>query len=43
MQRPTEDRYVITAGELKDRMTVLMGGRAAEYIVFGDFATGLHR
>lgn len=40
MQRPTEDRYVITAGELTDRMAVLMGGRAAEYVVFGDFSTG---
>jgi cell division protease FtsH len=40
MQRPTEDRYVITAGELTDRMAVLMGGRAAEFVVFGDFSTG---
>ena len=40
MQRPTEDRYVITAGELLDRMAVLMGGRAAEQIAFGDFSTG---
>lgn len=40
MQRPTEDRYVITSGELTDRMAVLMGGRAAEQIAFGDFSTG---
>ncbi|MBN9311244.1 ATP-dependent zinc metalloprotease FtsH, partial [Devosia sp.] len=40
MQRPTEDRYVITAGELKDRMAVLMGGRAAEHLTFGDYSTG---
>ncbi len=40
MQRPTEDRYVITAGELTDRMAVLMGGRAAEFVIFGDFSTG---
>jgi len=40
MQRPTDDRYVITAGELKDRMTVLLGGRAAESLVFGDLSTG---
>ena len=40
MQRPTEDRYVITAGELRDRMTVLMGGRAAELLMFGDYSTG---
>lgn len=40
MQRPTEDRYVITAGELKDRMAILMGGRAAEQVVFNEFSTG---
>lgn len=40
MQRPTEDRYIITAGELRDRMAVLMGGRAAEFTVFGDYSTG---
>ena len=40
MQRPTEDRYVITASELTDRMAVLMGGRAAEFVEFGDFSTG---
>jgi len=40
MQRPTDDRYVITAGELRNRMAVLMGGRAAEALVFGDTSTG---
>lgn len=40
MQRPTDDRYVIAAGELEDRMAVLMGGRAAELIVLGDTSTG---
>ena len=40
MRRPTEDRYVITAGELKDRMAILMGGRAAEQVVFSEFSTG---
>ena len=40
MQRPTDDRYVITAGELRDRMVVLMGGRAAELLVLGDVSTG---
>ncbi len=40
MQRPTDDRYVITAGELTDRMAVLMGGRAAEQIGFREFSTG---
>ena len=40
MQRPTEDRYLITTGELRDRMIVLMGGRAAEEIIFGEVSTG---
>ena len=40
MQRPTDDRYVITAGELRDRIAVLMGGRAAEAVVFGEISTG---
>ena len=40
MQRPTEDRFLITLGELKDRMTVLMAGRAAESLVFGEVSTG---
>lgn len=40
MQRPTEDRFLITFGELKDRMVVLLAGRASEEIVFGDVSTG---
>ena len=40
MQRPTEDRFLITAGELKDRMVVLMAGRAAEELIFGEISTG---
>ena len=40
MQRPTENRFLITMGELKDRMTVLLAGRAAEEIVFGDVSIG---
>lgn len=40
MQRPTEDRFLITFCELKDRMTVLMAGRAAEDIVFQEVSTG---
>ncbi len=40
MQRPTEDRFLITAGELKDRMVVLMAGRAAEELIFGEVSTG---
>ncbi|MHC2791865.1 cell division protease FtsH [Mesorhizobium jarvisii] len=40
MQRPTEDRFLITVSELKDRMVVLMGGRAAEEVIFGEVSTG---
>ncbi|AQZ51789.1 ATP-dependent zinc metalloprotease FtsH [Martelella mediterranea] len=40
MQRPTEDRFLITAGELRDRMVVLLAGRAAEDIVYGEISTG---
>jgi len=40
IQRPTEDRYLMTRAELENRMAVLMGGRAAEYVVFAHFSTG---
>jgi len=40
MQRPTEDRFLITTRELKDRMVVLLAGRAAEQVVFGEVSTG---
>ncbi|MBX6393306.1 MAG: cell division protein FtsH, partial [Burkholderiales bacterium] len=40
MQRPTDDRYLITRRELMDRMTVLLAGRAAEQLVFGEVSTG---
>lgn len=41
MQRPTEDRFLLTVSELKNRITVLMGGRAAEQLIFdGDISTG---
>ncbi len=40
LQRPTEDRFLITATELKDRMAVLMAGRAAEKLVYGEISTG---
>jgi cell division protease FtsH len=40
MQRPTDDRYLITMRELKDRIVVLLSGRAAEDIVFGEVSTG---
>jgi cell division protease FtsH len=39
-QQPTEDRYLLTRAELLDRIDVLLGGRVAEEIVFGDVSTG---
>ncbi|QLA18087.1 ATP-dependent zinc metalloprotease FtsH [Desulfolutivibrio sulfoxidireducens] len=41
-QLPTEDRYLMTRSELVGRIDVLLGGRAAEDIVFGDVSTGAH-
>jgi len=41
IQRPTEDRFLLTAGDLRNRITVLLGGRAAEQALFdGDVSTG---
>ena len=40
IQRPTEDRYLMTSDELKDKMTSLLGGRAAEVLVFNKLSTG---
>jgi cell division protease FtsH len=40
IQRPTEDRYLMTRQELENKMAVLLGGRAAEHIVFGELSTG---
>jgi cell division protease FtsH len=39
-QQPTEDRYLLTRVELLDRIDVLLGGRVAEEIIFGDVSTG---
>ncbi|BDD94248.1 ATP-dependent zinc metalloprotease FtsH [Pandoraea sp. NE5] len=39
-QTPTEDRYLLKQSELLDRLDVLLGGRMAEQIVFGDVSTG---
>jgi len=37
---PTEDRFLMTIEELEHKMTVLLGGRAAEQLVFGEISTG---
>ena len=39
-QQPTEDRYLMTRAELLDRLDVLLGGRVAEELIFGDVSTG---
>jgi len=39
-QEPTEDRYLMTRADLLDRLDVLLGGRVAEEIIFGDVSTG---
>jgi len=40
IQRPTEDRYLMTRAELENKMAVLLGGRASEHVVFSDISTG---
>lgn len=40
MQRPTDDRYLMTRRELENKLAVLLGGRAAEKIVFDHLSTG---
>jgi cell division protease FtsH len=40
IQRPTEDRFLLTEEELENKMAVLLGGRAAERLVFGKVSTG---
>ncbi|ABO60155.1 MULTISPECIES: ATP-dependent zinc metalloprotease FtsH [Burkholderiaceae] len=40
IQRPIEDRFLMDRGELMNRMAVLLGGRAAESLVFEEVSTG---
>jgi len=40
IQRPTEDRFLMSRSELENKMAVLLGGRAAETVVFGEISTG---
>jgi cell division protease FtsH len=40
LQMPTEDRYLLSKEELEDRIAVMMGGRAAEWVVLGTISTG---
>jgi cell division protease FtsH len=40
MQLPTHDRFLLKQRELETRLTILVGGRAAETLVFGEASTG---
>jgi cell division protease FtsH len=40
IQRPTDDRYLMTRRELESKMAVLLGGRAAEHVIFDHLSTG---
>jgi cell division protease FtsH len=40
IQRPTEDRYLMTREDLEAKLAVLLGGRAAEAVAFGHLSTG---
>jgi len=40
IQRPIEDRYLMTREELENKMAVLLGGRAAEVLIFDEISTG---
>jgi cell division protease FtsH len=42
MQSPTEDRFLMSKSELQNRIATLLGGRAAEELVFEDISTGAH-
>ena len=40
MQRPTADRFLLSRGELENRLAVFLGGRAAEMLIFSEASTG---
>ncbi|MGC3976595.1 MAG: ATP-dependent zinc metalloprotease FtsH [Nitrospira sp.] len=40
LQLPTEDRFLMTVSELKNRIAILLGGRAAEEVIYGEVSTG---
>jgi cell division protease FtsH len=40
LQRPIEDRYIMSKYELENKMAVLLGGRAAEMLIFDELSTG---
>jgi len=42
MQVPTEDRFLMKRTELLNKIATLLGGRAAEELIYGDISTGAH-
>ena len=42
MQLPLEDKYLTTKSEILDKLVILLGGRAAEEILFDEITTGAH-
>ncbi|HQN26446.1 MAG TPA: ATP-dependent zinc metalloprotease FtsH [Syntrophales bacterium] len=42
LQVPTEDRFLMKKTELENKIATLLGGRAAEEIIYGDVSTGAH-
>ena len=42
MQAPTEDRFLMTESELKSKVATLLGGRAAEELIYDEVSTGAH-
>ena len=40
LQLPTEDRFLMTQSELENKIAVLLGGRIAEELIFGEASTG---
>lgn len=40
LNMPSEDKYLVTEAELQTRMAVMLGGRAAELLIFGEPSTG---
>jgi cell division protease FtsH len=40
LQVPTEDRFLMTKGELENKIAILLGGRVAEELIFNDISTG---
>jgi cell division protease FtsH len=41
-QLPTEERFLMSRSELEDRIAVMLGGRVAEELVYGEISTGAH-